>query len=214
VDFLVLWFQGRFTAIYNCGNGVWLSAVRASPLKPLNSLVSFHYHSKNDMFPIEPLCFDRRYKKLRAVAVSSRIRHCQHHGAVELDLEGFVRESFSKDRLSSCTISIGIIASLYHKIRNYSMKGRALVACRLSGYRCGSIAASQSPEIFHRLGSDVTKEAKDDSMRRSVVTNFDIKIDAMRYFRQSSVMQNGYKSVRWMYRSVDRCGRFEVFQES
>jgi hypothetical protein len=63
------------------------------------------------------------------------------------------------------------------------MKGRALVACGLSGYGCSSIAASQSPEIFHRLGSDVTKEAKDDSMRRSVVTNFDIEIDAMRYFR-------------------------------
>jgi hypothetical protein len=63
------------------------------------------------------------------------------------------------------------------------MKGRALVACRLSGYWCGTIATGQSPEIFHRLGSDVTKEAKDDSMSRSVVTNFDIKIDAMRYFR-------------------------------
>jgi hypothetical protein len=76
------------------------------------------------------------------------------------------------------------------------MKGRVLIACGLSGYGCSPIAADQSPEIFHRLWSHVTKEAKDDSPSRRVVTNFKIKINAMRYFRQSSVMYKGNTDVR------------------
>lgn len=63
------------------------------------------------------------------------------------------------------------------------MKGRVFIAGGLPGKWCLSIAVDQSSEIFNRLWSHVTKEAKDDSLSCTVVTNFDIKIDTMRYFR-------------------------------
>jgi hypothetical protein len=83
------------------------------------------------------------------------------------------------------------------------MKGRVLIAGGLSGYWCGSVAADQSPEIFHGPGSQITKEAKDDSSLSRA--SFNIKIDAMRYFRQSSVTENGNTGntdVRWIDRSM------------
>lgn len=73
-------------------------------------------------------CDDGGDEKLRTVGVLSGIGHAQHALLGVLQLEVFVFELVSVDRLASCAISFGEVTALYHELLDDSVEARAFVA--------------------------------------------------------------------------------------
>mmetsp|Transcript_65449 Transcript_65449/g.80130 ORF Transcript_65449/g.80130 Transcript_65449/m.80130 type:complete len:235 (-) Transcript_65449:200-904(-) len=124
----------------------------------LHHLIAFHDFSEDDMFAIQVGSLGRAEEELRAVGVGPCIGHGEDPRTRVLQLEAFIFEFLSIDRLAACAVVIGEVATLAHEVRDDSMEGALLVAEAL-------LPSAQRPEVLRGLGHHIAPEHHDHTTR-------------------------------------------------
>ena len=132
--------------------------IGTSMLNLANYLHTLDDLTENDVLAIQVRSRHRCNKELRAIGVSSSIRH----GKVLVD-KVLVVELLSINRLTTSSISTSEISSLNHEVRDHTVEGAALVMQRLSSLSLSLLSSAKRstvnlslrklPEILRRLGS-------------------------------------------------------------
>jgi hypothetical protein len=91
-----------------------------------------------------------------------------------LELKVFITKRVSVNALSTHTIVMRKIPTLYHESRNDSMKATSLV--RKSLRANGLVSPAQAFKVFDRLGDHVSVQSHDDATCRFII-DIDIEKD-------------------------------------
>lgn len=137
--------------------------IGTSMLNLANYLHTLDDLTENDVLAIQVRSRHRCNKELRAIGVSSSIRHGKKTRLVVLVDKVLVVELLSINRLTTSSISTSEISSLNHEVRDHTVEGAALVMQRLSSLSLSLLSSAKRstvnlslrklPEILRRLGS-------------------------------------------------------------
>ena len=128
----------------------------------LDKLLALDNFAKDHVCAVEPGCLDGSNEELGAVGVLSGIGHRQEERLVMFPAKVLVLKLLPVNRFPACSIMASEIATLEHKLWDYSMKAGASIAEPI-------LTGAKFTEVASGFGNDIVVELEYDTARRLAV---------------------------------------------